>query len=244
MRRSRRFVPVDEGKVNADRAADYFPVPQGIFRTLRQGAGRAKGIPGTAGGAHARYDAFVAKWGCFHDNDNREFIMLDSLGSEVFTLEMQLGGDIVKADILREPVAFTKTDPHRKLTPDEALASSLNFYGRVDMDYIGQVTDLPEEAVIGALRGEMFYNPVSGAWEHKGLFLAGNVIDKHRAIVSCLPDLSDREREWTEIAVKRWRRPYPKRYLMKSSTSTWVSGGSTPGYTPISPRNFSESKPR
>ena len=113
------------------------------------------------------------------------------------------------------------------------------------MDYIGQVTDLPEEAVIGALRGEMFYNPVSGAWEHKGLFLAGNVIDKHRAIVSCLPDLSDREREWTEIAVKALEAAVPEAIpYERASTSTWVSGGSTPGYTPISPRNFSESKPR
>ena len=204
------FVPVDEGKVNADRAADYFPVRKAYFELSGRERDEQKEYPALRAELNARYDAFVAKWGCFHDNDNREFIMLDSLGSEVFTLEMQLGGDIVKADILREPVAFTKTDPHRKLTPDEALASSLNFYGRVDMDYIGQVTDLPEEAVIGALRGEMFYNPVSGAWEHKGLFLAGNVIDKHRAIVSCLPDLSDREREWTEIAVKALEAAVPE----------------------------------
>ena len=34
--------------------------------------------------------------------------MLDSLCVEVFTIEMQLGGNIVKADIMREPVAFTK----------------------------------------------------------------------------------------------------------------------------------------
>ena len=54
------------------------------------------------------YDAFVAKWGCFHENDNKEFIMLDALGTEVFTIEMQLGSDIVKADIMREPVAFQR----------------------------------------------------------------------------------------------------------------------------------------
>ena len=76
------------------------------------------------------------------------------------------------SDLVRQAGGFTEeayvrgASVQRKLTPDEALASSLNFYGRVDMDYIGQVTDLPEEAVIGALRGEMFYNPVSGAWEH------------------------------------------------------------------------------
>lgn len=51
--------------------------------------------------------------GIFHENDNKEFIMLDSLGVEVFTIEMQLGGDIVKADIMREPVAFTKITTDR-----------------------------------------------------------------------------------------------------------------------------------
>ena len=36
--------------------------------------------------------------------------MLDSLGVEVFTIEMQVKGDIFKSDIMREPVAFKKID--------------------------------------------------------------------------------------------------------------------------------------
>ena len=94
-------MPVDEGKVNADRAADYFPVRKAYFELSGRERDEQKEYPALRAELNARYDAFVAKWGCFHDNDNREFIMLDSLGSEVFTLEMQLGGDIVKADILR-----------------------------------------------------------------------------------------------------------------------------------------------
>ncbi len=34
--------------------------------------------------------------------------MLDSLGVEVFTIEMQVKGNIFKADIMREPVAFKR----------------------------------------------------------------------------------------------------------------------------------------
>ena len=49
---------------------------------------------------------------------------------------MQGGGDIVEADIVREPVAFTKIATDRILQPSEALTSSLNFYGKVEMDYI------------------------------------------------------------------------------------------------------------
>lgn len=151
---------------------------------------------------NARYDAFVAKWGCFHENDNKEFIMLDSLGVEVFTIEMQLGKDLVKSDIMREPVAFKKIDPNKRLTPIEALASSLNFYGRVDMDYLMQSTDSAEEEIIGDLKGEIFYNPVIGEWEHKGKFLSGNVIAKCKEIGSYLSELTDREKDWTETAVK------------------------------------------
>lgn len=154
------------------------------------------------GELNARYDAFVAKWGCFHENDNKEFIMLDSLGVEVFTIEMQLGKDLVKSDIMREPVAFKKIDPNKRLTPIEALASSLNFYGRVDMDYLMQSTDSAEEEIIGDLKGEIFYNPVIGEWEHKGKFLSGNVIAKCKEIGSYLSELTDREKDWTETAVK------------------------------------------
>ena len=117
---------------------------------------------------NALYDAFVAKWGFFHDNDNKEFIMLDSLGTEVFTIEMQVGRDIFKADIMREPVAFKKINDTETLTPIEALASSLNFYGKVDMDYMAQATGKDEEEIIEALQGEIFYNPAAGEWEHKG----------------------------------------------------------------------------
>lgn len=105
------------------------------------------------------YDTFTRKWGCFHENDNKEFIMLDSLGVEVFTIEMQLGKDIFKADIMREPVAFRKIDTNKKLTSDEALASSLNFYGKVDMNYIGQATGKGEEEITGDLKGKIYYNP-------------------------------------------------------------------------------------
>ena len=196
------FVPVDEGKVNADRAKDYFPIRKAYFELSIKEREEQKEDNGLRGELNARYDAFVAKWGCVHENDNKELIMLDSLGVEVFTIEMQLGKDLVKSDIMREPVAFKKIDPNKRLTPIEALASSLNFYGRVDMDYLMQSTDSAEEEIIGDLKGEIFYNPAIGEWEHKGKFLSGNVIAKCKEIGSYLSELTDREKDWTETAVK------------------------------------------
>ena len=204
------FVPVDEGKVNIERASDYFPIRKTYFDLSIKEREKQEEQPQLRAELNALYDAFVAKWGCFHDNDNKEFIMLDSLGTEVFTIEMQLGRDILKADIMREPVAFKKIDTTRKLTPNEALASSLNFYGHVDMEYIGQVTDMPEEEIIGALKGEIFYNPVSGEWEYKSKFLAGNVIAKCKDIITCLQDLPNSEKEWAETSVKALEQVTPE----------------------------------
>ena len=204
------FVPVDEGKVNIERASDYFPIRKTYFDLSIKEREKQEEQPQLRAELNALYDAFVAKWGCFHDNDNKEFIMLDSLGTEVSTIEMQLGRDILKADIMREPVAFKKIDTTRKLTPNEALASSLNFYGHVDMEYIGQVTDMPEEEIIGALKGEIFYNPVSGEWEYKSKFLAGNVIAKCKDIITCLQDLPNSEKEWAETSVKALEQVTPE----------------------------------
>ena len=204
------FVPVDEGKVNMERAADYFPVREAYFLLSTKERDLQTEQTAIRERLNTLYDAFVAKWGFFHENDNKEFIMLDSLGVEVFTIEMQLGGDIVKADIMREPVAFTKIATDRILQPSEALASSLNFYGKVEMDYIMRSTSLSDEDVIAALQGEIFYNPVTDEWEHKGKFIAGNVIAKCTEFVSCIPDLSERQQQWTEISVKALENATPE----------------------------------
>ena len=136
-------------KVNTDEAKDYFPIRKAYFELSIKEREEQKRITGCVE-LNARYDAFVAKWGCFHENDNRS-LSCDSLGVEVFN-EMQLGKDLVKSDIMREPVAFKKIDSNKRLTPIEALASGLNFYGRVDMDYLMQSTDSTEEEIIGDLQ--------------------------------------------------------------------------------------------
>ena len=204
------FVPVDEGKVNTDRAADYFPIRKVYFELSGREREEQKEYPELRKQLNALYDAFVVKWGFFHDNDNKEFIMLDSLGTEVFTIEMQVGKDIFKADIMREPVAFKKIDGTETLTPIEALASSLNFYGKVDMGYIAQAAGKDEEEIIDTLQGEIFYNPASGEWEHKGKFLAGNVIAKQQKTLSFLPALAGKEKEWAEASAKALENAIPE----------------------------------
>lgn len=204
------FVPVDEGKVNTDRANDYFAIRKAYFELAIKEQEEQTEQPHLRERLNACYDAFVAKWGFFHSNDNKEFIMLDSLGVEVFTIEMQVKGDIFKADIMREPVAFKRIDTTVLLTPTEALASSLNFYGCVDMGYLTQTTGKDEDEVIDDLKGKIFYNPATGEWEHKGKFIAGNVIAKSKETGSYLPDLTGKEKDWAETAVKALEEAMPE----------------------------------
>lgn len=204
------FVPVDEGKVNTDRANDYFAIRKAYFELAIKEQEKQMEQPQLRERLNACYDAFVAKWGFFHENDNKEFIMLDSLGVEVFTIEMQVKGNIFKADIMREPVAFKKIDTTVQLTPAEALASSLNFYGCVDMGYLTQTTGKDEDEVIDDLKGEIFYNPATGEWEHKGKFIARNVIAKSKETGSYLPDLTGKEKDWAETAVKALEEAMPE----------------------------------
>ena len=204
------FVPVDEGKVNTDRAADYFPIRKVYFELSGREREEQKECSELRKQLNTLYDAFIAKWGFFHDNDNKEFILLDSLGTEVFTIEMQVGRDIFKADIMREPVAFKKIDTAVTLSPVEALASSLNFYGKVDMGYMAQATNKEEEEIIEALQGEIFYNPANGEWEHKGKFLSGNIIAKQEETLSFLPNLAGKEKEWAEASAKALENTIPE----------------------------------
>ena len=199
------FVPVDEGKVNTDRAADYFPIRKVYFELSGREREEQKECSELRKQLNTLYDAFIAKWGFFHDNDNKEFILLDSLGTEVFTIEMQVGRAIFKADVMREPVAFKKIDTAVTLSPVEALASSLNFYGKVDMGYMAQATNKEEEEIIEALQGEIFYNPANGEWEHKG-----NIIAKQEETLSFLPNLAGKEKEWAEASAKALENTIPE----------------------------------
>ena len=88
----------------------------------------------------------------------------------------------VKADILLRPIAFSTDDLHSAGTPQEALAHSLNDYGKPDLKYMSSLTGMSEEDLLEALNGEVFYDPMNGEYEIKAKFVCGNVIEKIDAI--------------------------------------------------------------
>ena len=186
-----------------ERADDYFPIRKNYFELSGKEREEQQEHAPLRERLNKQYDTFTAKWGLFHDNDNKEFIMLDSFGVEVFTLEMQVGKDIFKADIMREPIAFKKTDKNAKQTIAEALASSLNLYYKVDLSYIEKATGTDNKEIIKSLTGKIFYNLIVREWEHKDKFLAGNVIAKSKEIRSAMQKFSGAKKEWAD-EVNRW----------------------------------------
>ncbi len=196
------FVPVDNGSVNIERANDYMPLRDVYFELSNKEREEKTEQPELRERLNSLYDAFTAKWGFFHDNDNKEFISLDSLGNEVLTLEMAVGREIYKSDIMREPVAFKKTDTSVRLLPIEALASSLNYHGQVNIDYMCKTAAMTEDEITGALKNEIFYNPITDCWEHKGRFIGGDIVTKLRDVSELLPFLDERKRSFAEISAK------------------------------------------
>lgn len=196
------FVPVDNGSVNIERASDYMPIRSAYFELSNKEREEKTEQAELRERLNSLYDVFTAKWGFFHNNDNKEFIALDSLGNEVLTLEMAVGGEIYKSDIMREPVAFKKTDTSVRLLPMEALASSLNYHGQVNIDYMCKTAAMTEDEITEALKNEIFYNPVTDCWEHKGRFISGDIVTKLRDVSELLPFLDERKRSFAEFSTK------------------------------------------
>lgn len=103
-------------------------------------------------------------------------------------------GKFVKADIFDHPVSFSTEELTHAGSPEEALSTSLNRYGTVNLDYMRQITDGTEEELLHALNGRIFYNPLVTGYEIRDRFIAGNVIEKAERIEAWMEDNSESER--------------------------------------------------
>ena len=139
------------------------------------------------------YDYFVQWYGQFNDTKNRKTV--ERVSKELLTLEILEGGEWRKADIFDRPVAFSTDEMHGVPDTHEALAQSLNDYGKPDVRYMAALTGKSEEEICDELDGEIYYDPLSEEWEIKARFISGNVIEKIDAILQKYPDLGGTEAE-------------------------------------------------
>ena len=124
------------------------------------------------------YDAFVAEYGPLNYAPNLGDVK--KVAKELRSLEYRSteNGRWTKADIFDRPVAFSTDEMHSVTDAHEALAQSLNDYGKPDVRYMAALTGKSEEEICDELDGEIYYNPLSDEWEIKARFISGNVIEK------------------------------------------------------------------
>jgi N12 class adenine-specific DNA methylase len=123
------------------------------------------------------YDNFREKFGPLNKPENVKAAKKLNL-KELLTLEILEDGEWRKADIFDRPVAFSTDEMHSVADSHEALAQSLNDYGKPDVRYMAALTGKSEEEICDELDGEIYYNPLSEEWEIKARFISGNVIEK------------------------------------------------------------------
>ena len=102
------------------------------------------------------YDEFVDRYGNLNEKQNAKFILMDANGRDALALERGENGHFVKADIFDHPVSFAVDEVTSVDTPMEALSASLNKYGEVNLEYMGSLVDMEQDAMIDSPRRTHF----------------------------------------------------------------------------------------
>ena len=137
------------------------------------------------------YDAFFIRFGNLNAKQNVKFILMDASGRDMLSLERVENGQFIKSDIFDHPVSFSLDEVSHVDSPEEALTASLNKFGRIDLPYMTELSDMPEQELTEALKGRIYYNPLIDGYEIADRFIAGNVIEKAERIEEWLNENPD-----------------------------------------------------
>ena len=137
------------------------------------------------------YDAFFIRFGNLNAKQNVKFILMDASGRDMLSLERVENGQFTKSDIFDHPVSFSLDEVSHVDFPEEALTASLNKFGRIDLPYMTELSDMPEQELTEALKGRIYYNPLIDGYEIADRFIAGNVIEKAERIEEWLKENPD-----------------------------------------------------
>lgn len=137
------------------------------------------------------YDAFFIRFGNLNAKQNVKFIIMDASGRDMLSLERVENGQFIKSDIFDHPVSFSLDEVSHVDSPEEALTASLNKFGRIDLPYMTELSDMPEQELTEALKGRIYYNPLIDGYEISDRFIAGNVIEKAERIEEWLNENPD-----------------------------------------------------
>ena len=126
------------------------------------------------------YDAFSKDYGLINSQTNKRAFSQDSSYCLLCSLEKldDEGNFKGKADMftkrtIKKAEVVTSVD-----TASEALAVSLGEKAMVDLAYMEELTGKDKDTLTEELRGVIFQNPLTDAWETADEYLSGNVREK------------------------------------------------------------------
>ena len=127
------------------------------------------------------YDRFVAEFGCLSSMDNRRAFSGDPDAPLLLSLEEnydEARGRAKKAAIFERRTLDRYRPVEHVETAAEALAVSLNEYGRIDWHRMACVTGRTPVALRHELGPLVYENPETATWETADEYLSGNVRQK------------------------------------------------------------------
>lgn len=132
------------------------------------------------------YDAFKNKFGLINDTANSRAFAADPDYFRICALEKEdrkadspTFGQKIKGDIFTKRVISPYKPKRTADNAKDAMAISLNDYGRIDLDHMSSVTGIHPAQLENDLisQGLAFHNPVGGLEEHSA-YLSGDVRQK------------------------------------------------------------------
>ena len=201
------FHPEELGTLSRYRAERYIPLRdtyQLLYRLEMQNEIEYKGLRRKLNGC---YENFTALLGDLNKKENAAFILNDPGGREVLGLERFVEGRKQLSDILRRPVSFDPNEIKHVDTAAEALAASLNKFGRVEFSYMESLASRSRQELIDELGDRIFYNPMVKGYEIRERLAAGNVVAKAEWIEDYLKENPDDDASRRSLALLREAAP-------------------------------------
>jgi len=203
------FHPLDLKKEQKEKAQLYISIRDSYQSLYAQEAELHEENKLQRSSLNTYYDEFIQRYGFLNTKANVKLIMMDASGRDVLSLERAEDGYFVKADIFDHPVSFSLNEITHVDMPEEALSSSLNKYGEVNLDYMVTLCDYSQEELINGLKGRMFFNPLIGNYEIQDRFVAGNVVEKAERIEEWLKEYPHGQREEESLNILKEAIPRP-----------------------------------
>ena len=201
------FHPEELGTLSRYRAERYIPLRdtyQLLYRLEMQNEIEYKGLRRKLNGC---YENFTALLGDLNKKENAAFILNDPGGREVLGLERFVEGRKQLSDILRRPVSFDPNEIKHVDTAAEALAASLNKFGRVEFPYMESLASRSRQELTDELGDRIFYNPMVKGYEIRERLAAGNVVAKAEWIEDYLKENPDDDASRRSLALLREAAP-------------------------------------